>query len=109
MGKMNRDPEIEKFYTGRTWRACRAKFAESKGGLCERCLAKGIINAGSKERPLECHHKIPLTAQNVHDPAVALNWDNLELLCKSCHDDQKRKESGKRWIVGADGTVLAAG
>ena len=99
---MNRDPEIEKFYTGRTWRACRAKFAESKGGLCERCLARGIINAGSKERPLECHHKIPLTAQNVHDPAVALNWDNLETLCKECHDQEHDK---KRWRADANGNV----
>ena len=101
---MNRAPEVETFYTTWTWRKCRKAFAESKGNLCERCLRRGIIEAGSKDRPLEVHHKIPLTAENIKDPAVALSWDNLELLCKSCHDQERERQS-KRWRIGPDGRV----
>ena len=101
---MNRAPEVESFYTTWTWRKCRKAFAESKGNLCERCLKRGIIEAGSKDRPLEVHHKIPLTAENVTDPAVALNWDNLELLCKSCHDEERERKT-KRWRISPDGRV----
>ena len=75
-----------------------------KGNLCERCLKRGIITPGSKDRPLEVHHKIPLTAQNVTDPSVSLNWNNLELLCKTCHDTE-RERIARRWRVGRDGSV----
>ena len=31
------------------------------------------------------HHKIHLTPDNVSDPSVSLAFDNLELLCRTCH------------------------
>ena len=102
---MNRSAKVEAFYVSRTWRKCRKAFANSKGNLCERCLKKGIIEPGSKERPLEVHHKIPLTDENITDPKVSLNWENLELLCKTCHD-KERERKAKRWKVGADGRVI---
>lgn len=102
---MNRSAKIEAFYVSRKWRKCRKAFANSKGNLCERCLKKGIIEPGSKERPLEVHHKIPLTDENITDPKVSLNWENLELLCKTCHD-KERERKAKRWKVGADGRVF---
>lgn len=102
---MNRSAKIEAFYVSRKWRKCRKAFANSKGNLCERCLQRGIINPGSKEQPLEAHHKIPLTDENVTDPKIALNWDNLELLCKPCHD-KERERKAKRWKVGPDGRVI---
>ena len=101
---MNRSAEVEAFYVSWTWRKCRKAFANSKGNLCERCLKRGIIEAGSKARPLEVHHKIQLTAENVKDATVALNWENLELLCKSCHDQEKERKE-KRWRIGPDGRV----
>jgi 5-methylcytosine-specific restriction endonuclease McrA len=101
---MNRAPAVESFYTSWIWRKCRKAFAESKGNLCERCLKRGIIEPGSKDRPLEVHHKIPLTADNVTDPNVALAWSNLELLCKDCHDKERERQA-KRWKIGPDGRV----
>ena len=98
------DPAVEQFYTSRRWRKCRTAFAISKGNLCERCLSRGIINPGTKDQPLETHHKIPLTRDNVTDPAVSLNWENLELLCKRCHDEQ-RPGQRRRWTVDAAGRV----
>lgn len=101
---MNRSPEVEAFYTSWTWRRCRQGYAESKGGLCERCRKRGIIQAGSKDQPLEVHHKVPLTTDNVRDPKIALNWDNLELLCKRCHDEERERKA-RRWKVDRDGHV----
>ena len=101
---MNSSAEVEKFYTSWKWRKCRKAFAESKGNLCERCLKRGIIEPGSKDRPLEVHHKIPLTAENFRNPNVSLNWQNLELLCKTCHDEE-RETKPKRWTIGPDGRV----
>ena len=101
---MNKDPLVEQFYTSWRWRQCRKAFAKSKGNLCERCLSRGIINPGTKDQPLETHHKKPLTADNVMDPAVSLNWDNLELLCKACHDEE-RQRTPKRWAVDSAGRV----
>ena len=102
---MNRSQEVEEFYTGWIWRKCRKAFVISKGNLCERCLKRGIIQPGSKDRPLEVHHKIPLTAENVKDPKISLNWDNLELLCKDCHD-KERERMRKRWRIGPGGKAI---
>ena len=102
---MNRSPEIETFYTSWIWRKCRKAFAESKGNLCERCLRRGIIEPGSKDRPLEVHHKVPLTPENIKNPDITLGWSNLELLCKRCHDEERERKP-KRWRIGPDGRVI---
>ena len=102
---LRRSPAVESFYTSWVWRKCRKAFAESKGNLCERCLKRGMINPGSKEQPLEVHHKTPLTADNVKNPNIALAWSNLELLCKQCHDEEKQRRA-KRWRIGPDGKVI---
>ena len=71
---MNRSPEVESFYTSWIWRKCRKAFAEYKGNLCERCLRRGVIEPGSKDRPLEVHHKVPLTPENIKNKDIALGW-----------------------------------
>lgn len=55
------------------------------------------------------HHKVRLTPANLNDPAVSLNWANLELLCDDCHkaEHKKRKKKGaRRYAVAEDGTLL---
>ncbi|QUA53777.1 HNH endonuclease [Aristaeella lactis] len=101
---MNRSAEVEAFYVSWKWRRCRKAYAESVGKICEECLKEGVIETGSKENPLETHHKIELTDENINDPNITLNWDNLELLCKK-HHDMKRKKKEKRWKIGPDGHV----
>ena len=86
------------FYSSGAWRRCRALYSQKVGGLCEECLKKGLIVPGT-----EVHHKIHLTPENVNDPNVALNFDNLELLCGECHKNAHRKK--KRYSVGSDGTL----
>lgn len=90
-----------KFYDSAAWKKCREGYRKKVGGLCERCLARGLIVPGDI-----VHHKIYLTEDNYKDPSVALNWDNLEYLCKSCHDQEHFKTVVKpRYRIGDGGEV----
>ena len=73
-------PFAKEFYQSQAWHNCREAFISAKRGLCERCLEHGIYNAG-----VIVHHKIHLTPQNITNPDITLNWDNLQLLCRDCH------------------------
>jgi 5-methylcytosine-specific restriction endonuclease McrA len=64
------------FYKGAAWRKCRQAYFVYQHGLCERCGGAGKI----------VHHKNYLTPDNIHDPAVSLSFNNLELLCQQCHN-----------------------
>ena len=96
--KMNRDEKIENFYSSRKWRKCRKIFLEDKNNLCEICLEKGLIVPAE-----HVHHKIPITSENVNDPTITLNHENLMALCENCHQEQHRK---KRWRCAPDGRVI---
>ena len=93
---MSKDP-IEYFYTSRAWRRARKGYIAEKGGLCERCLARGLIVPGE-----EVHHKVKLTLENLGDPTISLSWQNLELLCKDCH---LQEHSSTRWRADELGHV----
>lgn len=88
------------FYASQVWRDTRAAYRKSRGGLCERCLAKGLIKPAAI-----VHHKIYITADNVDDPNVVLNWDNLEALCRECHEDEHRGTQ-TRYSVDEYGRVV---
>ena len=90
------------FYVTRAWRETREAVLAERGYLCERCHAQGRI-----EPATEVHHIRPLTRQNMHDPDIALNPDNLMALCTRCHDEIHAEMAGrqKRYTVGADGSV----
>lgn len=49
------------------------------------------------------HHKVHLTPDSINDPTVALSWDNLELLCRTCH--AKAHGAAKRYKVDKMGRV----
>lgn len=94
----NSEPRFAReFYRSWPWIKCQRAYRDSKGRLCERCLKKGLIVPGD-----EVHHKIRLTPENISDPEVALNFDNLELLCKDCHLEEHR---GTRWRADELGHV----
>lgn len=68
------------FYHSPEWKKAQRLYIKQAGGLCERCLARGIITPG-----VIVHHKTPLTPENIMDPSVTLNPANLQLLCRDCH------------------------
>jgi len=81
----------EQFYTSRTWRRVSRNYASSKQFLCERCLAKGLVIPYE-----EVHHKTRLTLENLNNPDIALNWNNLECLCKKCHEAEHQEDARLR-------------
>lgn len=44
----------------------------------------------------EVHHIAHLNAQNVHDPRIALNADNLIALSRDCHMRLHQLEDGRK-------------
>lgn len=89
------------FYSSTAWKRTRAAYAKSKGNLCERCLKKGLIVPG-----VIVHHKVYLTPDNINDPAVSLNWNNLELLCMEHHAEEHNRLQ-RRYTVDEYGRVTA--
>ena len=90
---------IREFYSSNAWRKCRDNYWRKRKGLCERCLAKGILKKGD-----QVHHKKRLTIHNINDPRVTTNEDNLEVLCKECHEEEHKPNrttmfSKKRYVV----------
>lgn len=78
-----------RFYSSTEWKRCRAAYAKSVGGLCEICLAAGIYKPG-----VIVHHKTNISPDNITDPSVVLDWNNLQLVCRDCHariHDSKRR------------------
>lgn len=69
------------FYNSRAWTSCRESYIASRikadGGLCEACHQRiGYI----------VHHKIMIDESNVNDVNITLNHENLQYVCKPCHD-----------------------
>lgn len=91
------------FYSSEAWNQCRAGYKKSVGGLCERCLTKGMYVPGEI-----VHHKVHISPKNISDPGIALNWSNLELLCRECHAEMHGKKR-KRFKVDEFGRVIAVG
>ncbi len=82
---MKKPKVLHNFYKSPAWLAARELKIMSVNGLCERCEQIGI----------EVHHKERLTVDNVNDSSVSLNQDNLELLCRECHNQEHERFSNK--------------
>lgn len=99
--RFGREPEFaDQFYKSAAWKRCRASYLVSVGSLCERCLAKGLIVPAT-----QVHHKIKLTPDNLNDPAITLNWDNLMALCSDCHHEIHAKVHERRYRIDEEGHV----
>lgn len=93
--------EQKAFYNSSVWNQCRLSYISKVGGLCERCKSQGIIKPG-----YIVHHKIYITPENMQNPDVLLNHDNLEYLCQDCHNAEHKKKI-KRFVVDEDGKIFA--
>ena len=95
-----KDENAVKFYGSKAWKRCRAAYKKKAGGLCERCLANGVIRPGEV-----VHHKIYISPDTMNDPAVSMNFDNLELVCRDCHEKEHGRMK-KRYKFDEFGRVL---
>ena len=92
----------KKLYKSKAWQRTREAYAASVGRLCEDCLDAGIYNIGEI-----VHHRVEITPDNIDNPDITLNWDNLRLVCRDCH--AKAHGSTKRFKVDAFGRVTTKG
>lgn len=82
---------LQTFYASEKWINLRlmliAERSKEHGAvICEKCgrmISKSVDIIG--------HHKIELTPENVHDYSISLNPDNVELICRKCHDKEHKR------------------
>lgn len=102
-------PFAQAFYNSTAWKQCREAYKHKVCYLCERCGEPGVI----------VHHKIRVTPQTIQHPEVLLNFDNLELLCRKCHEKEhageyerfggkQKKRQDERYQVDEYGRVSEA-
>lgn len=76
-------------YRTAEWEKVRQYVIQRAHGLCEECLRQGRIEAG-----VDVDHIEPLSDDNWQDWNIAYNPDNLQLLCRPCHAEKHRRDSG---------------
>lgn len=79
-----RDPKYVRFYNSVDWRTLSAKYTQDKGYRCEKC---GAIAT-------EVHHVKAI--QTSEGWELRLDPDNLELLCKACHNERHERFKRRR-------------
>ena len=78
---MAHSPELQRFYASKRWRDLRQVLIIQRHGICDRC-GKDFSYDTSE---LIAHHKEHLTDESLSDPEVAVNPDNIEIVCQKCH------------------------
>lgn len=92
----------KEFYNTKAWKRNRQAYAISKNCLCERCkrpvYVSGVTDYLTKDKRLKyvVHHKTYLNDANFNNDIVALDWNNLELLCIDCHNDEHNPATSTR-------------
>ena len=83
---MARLQAIQQLYVSKPFRELRRTLIVERGARCERCGA--ILEDPSQ---VIAHHRVEITLQNLNDPSVTLNPDNIELVCLTCHNKEHNR------------------
>ena len=90
------------FYNSKAWKQVKNNIWIKQHLLCNRCHKPVYVNGLSDYLPKEkrrtgiVHHKIYLDNENVYDDAIALNENNLEGICKECHELEHHQDQVTR-------------
>ena len=93
----------KRLYKSKQWQHTRDAYLKSKGGLCERCYAEGRIVPAAI-----VHHKIYISPENIDNPFITLDWNNLEAICREHHAQEHElgHKHPRRYIVGDNGKII---
>ena len=80
--RTRRNRASKDFYNSTPWKRVRS-LKLSRDPLCEPCKREGRTMAATT-----VHHKLPLTER----PDLALDLENLESICASCHSRHHASE-----------------
>ena len=68
------------FYGSKKWKDIRKQVAEESFYICSICGKPTYSNQGI------VHHKTPITEDNIDNPSITLNKNNLMYVCRNCHE-----------------------
>jgi 5-methylcytosine-specific restriction endonuclease McrA len=84
------------FYKSTAWDETRAAYLSSQHCLCERCGEPAKV----------VHHRTYITKDNINNPYITLNWENLEAVCQDCHNREHHANERRRtYRFDADGNL----
>jgi 5-methylcytosine-specific restriction endonuclease McrA len=83
---MAKTRELQSFYASKPWKQAKEYKLFTAEGRCEKCNGIGEI----------VHHIKPLTEITLNDIDIALGQDNLQLVCRKCHQDIHDRLDGKK-------------
>ncbi len=88
----------EKFYKTKLWGIVRGQVLRRDLFTCQLC----------GERATEVHHIIELTPENINDPNITLNMNNLESRCHDCHSKETKNafDVGEGYYFDENGQVV---
>ena len=90
------------FYQSKAWKDARKTIWLKQNLLCNRCHKPVYVDGISEWIPKEnrrtgiVHHIKHLDNTNVYDDSIALDENNLEGLCKDCHELEHHKDQVTR-------------
>lgn len=87
--------KLHAFYCGKAWRDLSYRLKIERG-KCERCGWTPITK--DDWQYLIGHHRKELTEENVDNPQISLNPDNIEIVCHTCHDKQHHRFGGRKEV-----------
>jgi 5-methylcytosine-specific restriction endonuclease McrA len=92
----------KQFYNSTRWLKVRQAVLSKKHGICERC------GKAFPSKELIVHHRIHLDENNINDPNITLNQDNLELLCHNCHaaTHSKNDDMNRNMTFDENGNII---
>ncbi|MDZ5712251.1 HNH endonuclease [Jeotgalibacillus haloalkalitolerans] len=82
--------ELNKFYKSKEWQALRQKALKRDKHECQRCKRLGRVTTANTDQPRDHKRKGSLHVHHLKEvkthPHLALTLDNLETLCRTCHN-----------------------
>lgn len=93
-------PFAKPFYKSKAWEQARSMALSRDNHLCQDCLKSGIITQAE-----EVHHIIELTPENINDPSINTDLNNLVCLCHACHT-RRHLTKEKRFSIDANGKLI---
>ena len=88
------------FYKSKQWQRVRDYVMKRDQWLCQDCLKKGKYVPAE-----EVHHIVPLKPENITDPSITLDENNLVALCRECHKARHGARE-RRYSVDEYGRVI---
>lgn len=88
----------KEFYNSKVWKDVKKSIWLKQNLLCNRCHKPVYVDGISEWIPKEqrrtgiVHHIEYLNDSNIYDDNVTINEDNLEGICKDCHEKEHHQD-----------------